>query len=95
MCLVVCDLETSKPRRLESELCYCDTETEIREYHKIYSKKTGGMYIGKEEILAVIGDYKLSVSVCFVSEHEDAHTSTFAVGQVVTKGDTCLNVSAD
>jgi hypothetical protein len=37
----------------------------------------------------------LSVSVCFVSEREGAHTSTFAVGQIVTKRDTCLNFSVD
>jgi len=43
------------------------------------------VYIGKEEMLAISGDYKLSVSVCFVCEYEGAHTSTFAVGQVVTK----------
>jgi hypothetical protein len=28
------------------------------------------VYIGKEEMLAISGDYKLSVSVCFVSEHD-------------------------
>jgi hypothetical protein len=33
------------------------------------------------------GNYKLSVSFCFVSEHEGAHTSTFAVGQVVNERD--------
>ena len=53
------------------------------------------MYIGKEEVLAISGDYKLSVSVCFVSEHEGAHTSKFVAGQVVTKRETCLNFSVD
>jgi hypothetical protein len=28
------------------------------------------VYIGTEEMLAISGDYKLSVSVCFVSEHD-------------------------
>jgi hypothetical protein len=53
------------------------------------------VYIGKEEMLAISPDYKLSVSVCFVFEHEGAHTSTFAVVQVVTERDTCLNFSVD
>jgi hypothetical protein len=53
------------------------------------------VYIGKEEVLAISGDYKLSVSVCFVSEHEGAHTSKFVAGQVVTKRETCLNFSVD
>jgi len=37
----------------------------------------------------------LYVSVCFLSEHESSHTSTIAVGQVVTKRDTHLNISVD
>ena len=53
------------------------------------------MYIGKEEVLAISGDYELSVRVCFVSEREDAHTSTFSVSQIVTKIDTCLNFSVN
>ena len=53
------------------------------------------MYIGKEEMLPISRDYKLSVSVCFLSEHEGAHTSTFAVSQVGTESDTCLNCSVD
>jgi len=36
----MCDLETSIPRRLQSELGYCETETEIQEYHEIYFKET-------------------------------------------------------
>ena len=52
-------------------------------------------FISKEEILEFSGEYKLSVSVCFVSEHESCPTSTRAVGQVVTERDMCLHFSVD